>query len=277
MRTGAALFELINFEPGGPLDIFRAAFLIGGTLTGVSMTDVTFSLRALQARFRRAFSSTFIGRALDERTIRNFHKLLYYRKLWATTQWMGHRAMQYPSDLIVKQEITARVKPKLLIECGTADGGSALFYAHLFDLIGHGRVMTIDIEPRNNLPVHPRIQYVTGSTTSPETVALAHSAAAEAGSPILVILDSLHARDHVAAEMELYHALVSPGSYLIVEDGEVNGHPAFTEFEPDFGPVPYEAVIEFLPKHPEFEPDPTCERFLVTHHPKGYLRRSTTR
>jgi cephalosporin hydroxylase len=237
--------------------------------------NLSFAFRLAQLKFRRVFSSTVIGRVLDSRTIRNFHEIVYYRNIWATTRWMGYRAMQYPTDLIVKQEIIAEVKPVLLIECGTADGGSALFYAHVFDLIGKGRVMTIDIEPRENLPVHPRIQYVTGSTVAPETVALVRAAVAQADGAILVILDSLHACGHVLAEMDIYHTFVTPGSYMIVEDGEINGHPVFTEFKPDFGPGPYEAVMQFLPKHPNFEPDLSCERYLITHHPKGYLRRST--
>jgi cephalosporin hydroxylase len=210
----------------------------------------------------------------EARTVQEFHKLAYYRKLWYTTHWMGHRVMQYPSDLIVKQEIIASVKPALLVECGTAHGGSTLFYAHLMDLIGHGRIVSIDIAPQPNLPQHPRIEYMLGSSIAPQTALHVERAAAEARGPVLVILDSLHARDHVAKEMEIYHRFVTPGSYLIVEDGEINGHPVYTDYGPDKGPGPYEAIMEFLPSHPEFAPDAYCERYLITHHPKGYLRRS---
>jgi cephalosporin hydroxylase len=38
------------------------------------------------------------------------------------------------------------------------------------------------------------------------------------------------------------------------------------------GPVP--AIHQFLAAHPEFEIDrEKCDRFLVTHHPDGWLRR----
>jgi cephalosporin hydroxylase len=71
---------------------------------------------------------------------------------------MGHRVMQYPSDLLMKQEILNSVRPDLLTECGTAHGRDAFFYAHLFDLISRGRVITIDIEDYPDRPDHRRIE-----------------------------------------------------------------------------------------------------------------------
>ena len=83
----------------------------------------------------------------------------------------------------------------------------------------------------------------------------------------MVVLDSDHARDHVLKEMEIYGPLVTAGQYMIVEDGNINGHPAY----PDFGPGPWEAIDEFLPRHPEFEADRSREYLLVTQNPRGYL------
>jgi hypothetical protein len=50
------------------------------------------------------------------------------------------------------------VQPALVIECGTNRGGSALFYAHLFDLLGKGRVLTIDVESMHQLSHAPGIR-----------------------------------------------------------------------------------------------------------------------
>src|SRR5580765_6266025 len=83
---------------------------------------------------------------------------------WTGTTWMGVPAMKYPGDAWTYQEIIFDTKPDLIIETGTNRGGSALFLAHMFDLVGKGRVMTIDIESRSGLPVHPRITYLTGSS-----------------------------------------------------------------------------------------------------------------
>ena len=85
----------------------------------------------------------------------------------------------------------------------------------------------------------------------------------------MVILDSKHTADHVRKELDAYAPLVSPGCYLIVQDGFVNGHP----LEPDFGPGPYEAVQDFLAVDDRFEVDESRERMLFTFNPGGFLRR----
>jgi cephalosporin hydroxylase len=86
----------------------------------------------------------------------------------------------------------------------------------------------------------------------------------------MVILDSDHSEAHVKAELEAYRKVVSVGCYLIVEDTNVNGHPARAEF----GPGPMEALDAFLPSAPEFEIDRTRERFMMTLNPRGFLRRT---
>ena len=85
----------------------------------------------------------------------------------------------------------------------------------------------------------------------------------------MVILDSDHRKDHVVDELRLYSPLVTKGSYLIVEDTNINGRPVF----PGFGPGPAEAVDDFLAATTAFERDLSRERFFVTFNPGGYLRR----
>jgi len=91
--------------------------------------------------------------------------------------------------------------------------------------------------------------------------------------PVFVILDSDHSQAHVARELEAYAPLVTPGSYLLVQDGVIDTLPVFAHGRP--GPLP--AIHAFLRTHPEFEVDRAkSERFLVTHHPSGWLRRRET-
>jgi len=169
----------------------------------------------------------------------------------------------------VYQEILWEVQPALIIETGTYRGGSAFYFASLCDLIGRGEVVTIDVMGREHRPQHPRIEYVKASSVADDVLANLAQRCAQADGPVLVVLDSDHHKAHVDAELEAYHRLVTPGSYLIVEDTNINGHPV----NPFFGPGPMEAVQEFLPRHPEFEIDATREKYMVTHNPKGYLRR----
>lgn len=93
------------------------------------------------------------------------------------------------------------------------------------------------------------------------------------GERVMVILDSDHSLTHVAGELEAFAPLVTPGCYLIVEDTNINGHPVY----PEFGPGPMEAVLEFLPHHPEFVVDARCERLLMTFNPNGFLLRQPNR
>ena len=201
---------------------------------------------------------------------RRFHRdLITTTENFAHTTWLGRPIWQNVLDLWTIQETISEVRPALLIETGTHRGGSALFYAHVMDLLGTGRVMTIDVAVPGELE-HPRVEFLHGSSTDPAVVERVRAAAGAADGPVMVILDGDHARDHVARELELYGPLVTPGSYLLSQDGVIDVLPVFAGGRP--GPLP--ANVDFLARHPEFEHDrERNERFLLTHHPVGWLRR----
>ena len=201
---------------------------------------------------------------------RLFHNdLIAETKNFAFTSWLGVPIWQNVLDVWTIQETIAEVRPALLIETGTHRGGSALFYAHLMDLLDQGHVMTIDIVDKHELK-HPRVEFLLGSSTSPEIVEKVGAAAQAADGPVMVILDGDHSRDHVATELELYGPMVTPGSFLLSQDGVIDELALFA----DDRPGPLEANRDFLARHPEFEYDKERnERFLVTHHPLGWMRR----
>ena len=66
---------------------------------------------------------------------------------------------------------------------------------------------------------------------------------------------------------------MTPGSYLVVEDTNLNGHPVV----PNFGPGPMEAVRDFLRERSDFKPDTEQEKFYLSFNPTGYLRRGSSR
>jgi cephalosporin hydroxylase len=207
-------------------------------------------------------------------TVDRFHELYYDagERTWRDTWWMGIRTYKCPLDLWIYQEILHELEPDLVIESGTAGGGSALYIAHVLDLIGKGDVITVDVAPAARPPSHPRIRYLHGSSTDPAIVRQIEDAA-RGKAAVMVILDSTHTREHVAEELRLYQGLVTPGSYLIVEDTNVNGHPVLH----DHGPGPGEAVQEFLSGRDDFFADVSREKFLLSFNPGGYLRRRRTR
>src|SRR5829696_7884292 len=59
--------------------------------------------------------------------------------------WMGTQAIKYPTDMWVYQELVWAQRPQLIIETGTFRGGSAMFFGSLLDLLGEGRLVSIDI------------------------------------------------------------------------------------------------------------------------------------
>lgn len=191
----------------------------------------------------------------------------YYHEAqtWNTLTWMGVKLWKFPTDLWIYQEIIFELRPDLIVETGTAFGGSALYLAHLCDLLNHGRVLTIDIGGPPNLPDHERIWYVRGSSVDPSVIG--HMPEANQPDKILTILDSDHSRAHVLEELRLYAPF---STYLIVEDTNLNGL-----VRPNFGPGPREAVEEFLASEAgvDWEHDTHRERLALTANPGGYLRR----
>ena len=131
-----------------------------------------------------------------------------------------------------------------------------------------GKIFTVDIEKQPNLPAHPRVEYLNGSSVAPEIIAHLQRQIRPADK-VIAFLDSDHRKPHVLAELHAYSKLVTPGSYLVVEDSNVNGHPVF----PTFGPGPMEAMEEFLAGHDSFVVDKSREKFFMTFNPRGYLKR----
>ena len=212
------------------------------------------------ARFR-------VNRGLDRAAIARAHDAFYESDAWTRATWLGAQALKNPLDLWVYQEIVVETRPELIVETGTYRGGSALFLASVCDLVGMGEVVSIDVEPaRDDYPVHPRITYLAGrSSTDPGVVA--EVAERAAGRPILVVLDSDHSQAHVEAELEAYAPLVPVGCYLIVEDSNIG------LIREDLMPGPLQAVESFLSGTDDFEIDREREKFLITFNPSGYLRR----
>ena len=176
--------------------------------------------------------------------------------------------LKCPLDLWIYQEIVFELKPDVIIECGTAKGGTALFLASLCDLVNNGKIITIDIKSDRDRPRHERITYLVGSSISEEVVKKVKTMIGE-NDKIMVILDSDHTMGHVLSELRIYGKLVSKGSYMIVEDTNVNGHPV----DPDHGPGPMEAVERFLSEDKDFILDKGKEKFFLTFNPNGYLKR----
>lgn len=216
-------------------------------------------------------------RKLDEWAAQRFFgRLIKRTNNFDSVRWLGQPVWQNVLDLWTIQQTIAETRPDAIIETGTNRGGSSLFFAHLFDLMHaadssySGHVLTIDIERLHAL-AHPRVTFLIGSSVdAPVLQQVRDWLAAHNARRVMVILDSDHSKDHVARELEAYTPLVSPGMYLLCQDGVLDTLPLLKS--PRAGPLP--AIREFLARHPEFEVDhERCDRFIITTHPLGWLRR----
>lgn len=195
--------------------------------------------------------------------IHHFTKLVNVSKtVLKHNHFHGVPTWQNPFDVWVTQEIIFEMKPDVILEAGTFRGGSALLWAMLLRQVSpKGRVITIDIEDRRTAaakkdPLARRVDFLLGSSTDPKIVADVKRRTA--GKRVLVILDSLHTKEHVAKELAAYADLVPVGGYLIVQDTLV-------------GPV--HAIREFLPADGRFEIDRSRERLMYTSNHGGFLKR----
>ena len=206
----------------------------------------------------------------SENIVNAFHNLYGYSgdKTWRNTFWRGTPVMNNPMDLWIYQEIIYETRPDWLLETGTYKGGSALFFASLFDLINNGQVVTVDITDFAGKPEHRRIKYLLGSSTSDQLVNKIKRLIKDSDK-VMVMLDSDHRAEHVLNELRIYSKLVTQGCYLVIEDTALNGHPVY----PNFGPGPMEAVQAFLKENNDFVVDESREKFLFTASPRGYLRK----
>ena len=172
----------------------------------------------------------------------------------------GHRCQQFTADMLRYAELIRVLRPPWVLECGTAEGGTALFLAIKCQAAGAGPVYSIDNDPRTPGIRHPQLVLLKGDALDPDVIARVTARAAHLGGRGLVLLDDDHSSGHVLAELDAYGPLAD---YLICED-------TLMEYLP-YADGPHLALGKWLPQHPEFTPDPEP---VPSNHPGGWLRRT---
>lgn len=217
-------------------------------------------------------------------------KTSWNRKYSYTFTWMGRPIIQHPEDMVRLQEVIYALKPDVIVETGVAHGGSLILYASLMKAMGKGRcVVGVDIEihPDNRTAIEahelaPMIRLVEGNSVAPEVVDKA-AREIKPGDTVMVILDSNHSREHVRGELEAYHPLVSPGSYIVATDGIMRDVSDTPRGQPSWKKDnPAQAAREFVAAHPNFEIETPPWRFNeseltqnITGWPDAWIRRRT--
>ncbi len=211
------------------------------------------------------------------KVLEEYHKWYYDSKIWTITTFRGVKALKYTADLWNYQEIICDLKPSLIVECGTAYGGSTLYFSTILKLVNpNSKVFSIDIDHTGVADIvrtDPHIELFTAKVTDKKTFERIKDLKAIFKGPIFVILDDDHSKCNVLAEMEMFRGILVAGDYLVVEDGNINGHPV----APGFGEGPMEAIMEYFRLHPyDYTYDIAREKkFGVSFAPKGFLIRNS--
>lgn len=203
---------------------------------------------------------------------------------WATfatgehqTDFEGIPMWKLADDLSRYITLVQDAVPDLIVEVGTRWGGSALWFA------AHAMcdVVTIDIDHsgieqarQHQLARDGVVQWVRGNSIAPSTFRAAADRAARYRK-VMVVLDGEHAAPHVAAEIAMYRELVSPGQYLVVEDGIFDlagpqrSHLGGARIPVEGGPL--EAISALLPDDPRFARETALEAVSPrSYHPAGF-------
>ena len=88
--------------------------------------------------------------------------------------WLARPIIQFPQDIVARQEIIWELRPGLIVETGIARGGSLIFSASMMELLsGDGRVVGVDIDIRahnraeiERHPMQGRIRMIEGSSVT---------------------------------------------------------------------------------------------------------------
>ena len=143
-----------------------------------------------------------------------YHKWYYGTLIQDKTTWMGVTCWKSVSDMWNYQEILFDLKPSLVIEFGTAYGGSALFFASIMRQTGQPfKVLSVDISHKLLDPAARRdsdILFVKSPSTAPAIAEQIQRLKAQFPGKIFAILDSDHSmKRHVLAEMKLLRPLLA--------------------------------------------------------------------
>lgn len=195
----------------------------------------------------------------DTNTIEQGHHKMFYKDV---------PIIKCPFDYVICQMILWEVKPDLIIEIGTNRGGSALYFADILDMIGHGEIHTIDIEDIVYAEVknHKRIKFFTSGYADYD---LSYT---QGFNSILVIEDGSHTYKDVKTSLNKFNSVVSKNSYFIIEDGILDK----LGWKNEYNGGPNKAIKEFISENNSYIIDRKwCDMFGInaTFNTNGYLKK----
>ena len=182
--------------------------------------------------------------------------------------------LKSPFDLYLYGALLERLRPGTVIEIGTLEGGSAIWFADQMQIHGiRPCVLSVD---NNSRPLirDPRVRFLEADAMNLASV-LDGDLLSRLPKPWLVIEDSAHTFEVTRAVLDYFDASLQPGDYIVVEDGNVRDMP--DEMYRRYADGPNRAVADFLArKATRYAVDVAlCDFFgpNYTYNPRGYIQR----
>lgn len=155
--------------------------------------------------------------------------------------YRGVPMIKNPFDFALYPLVFWNVKPKTVIEIGSKDGGSALWFGDMMDNFGvDGHVYSLDVVKVTNVE-HKRVTFMEadgralGRTFTPDFLS-------SLPRPWLIIEDADHTYETSIAVLKFFHSWLQPGEYIIIEDGIISD----LEQDKNCNSGPHRALKEFL-------------------------------
>lgn len=170
-------------------------------------------------------------------------QLLHIQAGTLKNRYKGLRFCKNPFDVILYMQLLEHLRPSTIIEIGTSEGGSAVWFRDMCQALGlNTRILTFDISPPADL-IEPGIHVGHVDSYDPDGT-LPTGLFSTFPHPWLVIDDSAHTYESVLAVLRYFNRLVQPGDYVVVEDGVVADLPG-AQYE-QYEDGPNRAVKAFL-------------------------------
>eukprot|EP01062_Namystynia_karyoxenos_P002467 TRINITY_DN10875_c0_g1_i1.p1 TRINITY_DN10875_c0_g1~~TRINITY_DN10875_c0_g1_i1.p1 ORF type:complete len:449 (+),score=139.75 TRINITY_DN10875_c0_g1_i1:67-1413(+) len=212
-------------------------------------------------------------------------------------KWLGVYCQQDPMDAFAIQDMLWTVKPDLIIEVGTNNGGGAIFYGTIMKMYNpNGKIVTLDVKPvsqnwmtgpnaRNcdgciTGEKHPlwtnssMINFIQGDIQKRETQEKVEEFVRNA-KVVVAVEDASHRYPDTLHRMNAIYKYVTPGSYMLVQDTKMDRF--VSRLRKKYGGLkfgPMRAVDEFIRAQPNWEIDRRYEYYIYSQHHRGFLRRT---